>query len=61
MIKIQPSRAEADRTRQVPYLPAGANSSGRDVFLVKSPITIDVNGQVLTGETSHCFNRIIEY
>ena len=36
----------------MPYLPGESTASGRDVFLVEGPVTIDVNGQVMTGENN---------
>ena len=36
----------------MPYLPAGTTASGRDVFLVEGPVTIEVNGQVMTVDTT---------
>ena len=36
--------------KKVPYLPGESTASGRDVFLVEGPVTLEVNGQVMTGE-----------
>ncbi len=37
----------------VPYLPAAATASGRDVYLVEKAITMSVNGQLLTLDTTN--------
>ena len=50
-VKAQPS-PQPPRPRQAPYLPADTSPSGRDIFLVEAPVTLEVNGQATTVDTA---------
>ena len=51
-VKVQQPSQARGVPRQVPYLPSGTTASGRDIFLVEGPVTIEVNGQATTVDTT---------